>query len=188
MDHLVAIEAKCAYQDPEADEFSTKSLKSAKVSAAKVRKTQRQVNELLGMGFDWVVLLDIIANPPASGSGIEAWLRAAQMADQSRQAMSPYLGKRLWSQSPAGHWVWSAGAVLGKPESSSGAGRPLKYREAVRNPALGTSKGRIGRAELNSNLRKEFEGLPAPRTLQAVFDDCPMCGRIHRSAHHVVIA
>jgi hypothetical protein len=181
MRHLVAIEAKCAYLSIYENELSESKLKSTKTSPAKLRKARRQLDELLEMGFDRVALLDILASPPVSGEGIHAWHGAAHISSYSRTLMSPYLNNRFSSRSPLGHWLWSVGAVLGKPERCAGTAQLLELRTASHNPFLETPQGKANRAALDSALREELRAQPAPRNLQVVFDDCPDCGRIHPS-------
>jgi hypothetical protein len=168
VNYLVAVEAKCAYR--EASDASATRLKLTKGGPGKLRHTQLQVDELLEMGFDRVSLLDIIANPPSQGDGIEAWFRAADVADQSRQEMAQHLDVRLPGESPAGHWAWSAGPVVGGSERIRGVGKPLQLRAAAVNPQLDRSEVRRDRGELNSNLRDELAKLSPPRNLQVVFE------------------
>jgi hypothetical protein len=81
-DHVVGLEAKCAYWEPCAG-----GLKSTK--SGKTRKIRRQVESLLEMGLDQVALLDIIANPPVSGPNGGAWISALNVAATSRDVNLP---------------------------------------------------------------------------------------------------
>jgi hypothetical protein len=179
-DWLVAIEAKCGYLSPEADSVSPANFKSLKASPQKVRRVRVQVKKLLKLGFDRVALLDVIANPPVSGPGGQAWLTAADLADCSRQAVWPVLEERLPPASPAGHYVWSIGAVVGGDEGRRGAGSPVELRAARDNPLLSRdSQVREHRREVEENLGKLLARLPKPLNLRVIFSDCPVCGQIH---------
>jgi hypothetical protein len=180
-DYLIGIEAKCAYLDPSADHISENAIKSRKSSQSDVRHTRAQVKSLLQMGFDRVVLLDIIANPPATGPDGQAWLLSSYIAKKSTGAMFPVLKDRLPADSLAGHWVWSAGAVAGGDETRRGAGAPVELREAYENLFLKSDPGTISqRREMERRLNTLLAGLPSPRDLPAVFIDCRSCRRIHR--------
>ena len=74
-DSLIGIEAKCAYLDLNANEIKEDTIKSKKSSKEAVYKIQKQVEKLLSFGFDKVALLDMIANPPASGIDGQAWIQ-----------------------------------------------------------------------------------------------------------------
>jgi hypothetical protein len=180
--HLVAIEAKCAYLNPAATDVRLESFKSTKMSKAKIAHTRAQIRDLLDMGFDRVALLDVIANPPGGGADGQAWLAAGSLADDSRRVLMPALARRLSSDTAAGHWVWSAGAVLGGNESQRGAGYPLEVRTAVQNPLLSDRRGSSRRKQLEEKLRSEFENLPAPLNLDVVFVDCDRCRKIHHGS------
>lgn len=78
--YSIGIEAKCAYFDTELD-----NIKSKKSSREKVYKIREQVEKLLLFGFDKVALLDMIANPPASGINGWAWVEAANTANVSKE-------------------------------------------------------------------------------------------------------
>jgi len=170
------------YLDPSAkgDVITRESFKSTKTSPQKTKHTRGQVNKLLTMGFDRVALLDIIANPPSTGDQGAAWLSALGNADRSAQAMRRDLANRLPGDSPAGHYVWSVGAVVGGDESRRGAGAPRPLRLAIQNPfLLKSDETKAHRNELEVNLIREFEKIAAPLHLRFVFEDCGKCRTIH---------
>lgn len=180
MDWLVAIEAKCAYLNPQANSISREHLKSTKASVQKVTHLRQQVNGLLEMGFNRVALLDVIASPPASGPDGGAWVTAAVVAEEARHAMSHDLNGRLPLVSPAGHCVYSIGAVVGGYEAYRGAVSADWRREAIDNPLLAKDpvvRGR--REEVEENLLKIFEALPKPLNLRTAYCDCPDCKQVH---------
>jgi hypothetical protein len=179
LNYLVAIEAKCAYLNPQADAISRENLRSTKTSKQKIVHTRAQLRDLLRMGFDQVALLDIIANPPVSGLDGQAWFIAAEVAERSRRAMLPNLENRLPDNSPFGHFVWSSGAVVGGDESRRGAGCPVQLRPAVQNPLLGGAEVKASRREVEENLRIELERIPAPHNLRVILRDCGKCGQLH---------
>lgn len=180
---LLAIEAKCAYLSPRAQRVIREELKSTKTSRSKLAHTRAQIMSLLNLGFDRVILLDMIANPPMSGNGDgQPWIAAATLADMSRRAMLPDLKNRLPSNSPAGHFVWSIGSVAGGDESQRGAGVPIEIRAAVQNPFLERTDIQENRATIEDNLSKELQRLPQPRNLSVLFQDCINCGQIHSVA------
>lgn len=179
-DRLVAIEAKCAYLSPKAKSISREYLKSTKTSDRRVRKMREQVKDLLESGFNRVALLDVIVTPPVAGLDGQAWLTAAAVADDSRRAMRQDLEKRLPSDSPGGHYVWSLGAVVGGDESRRGASSVIELRSAQENPLLSNDpRVRARRCEVDENLGKLFASLTKPLNLRVVFLDCPECRRIH---------
>ncbi len=179
-DRLIAIEAKCAYLSPQAPSISREHLKSTKTSDQKVRKMREQVNHLLESGFNRVALLDVITTPPVSGIDGQAWLNAAAVADSSTRAMGPDLKTRLLPDSPAGHYVWSLGAVVGGDESRRGSSSVIEMRPAQENPLLSNDpRVRERRREVDENLGKLFTSLPKPLNLRVIFLDCPECKQIH---------
>lgn len=177
---LVAVEAKCAYLNPQAESISRASLKSTKASPRKVKHMREQIKGLFELGFNRVTLLDIVANPPVSGPDGQAWLTAAALAAKSTREFSQDLKQRLPSDSPAGHYVWSIGAVLGGHEGRRGSTSVEEMRAPRDNPLLSKDpkvKGR--RLEVEANLNKIFERLPKPLNLRVQFSDCQSCGKIH---------
>ncbi len=179
LDHLVAIEAKCAYLNPQAEGISRESMKSTKASKPRVRRIRGKLESLLEMGFDSVGLLDIIANSPVSGVDGGAWFVALDVADRSKRVMLTDLANRLSEDSPVGHYVWSAGAVVGGNESRRGAGAPEQLRPSLPNPLLVQETRRICRHEVQVNLHNELEAIPAPLNLRVILEDCQSCGKIH---------
>lgn len=178
--YLVAVEAKSAYQDPGAAVISPETLKSTKASCQKKRQMRRSIEHLFEMGFDRVALLDLIANPPVGGPGSESWFNAGTVAGRSREAMNSVLQDRLPSQTSAGHWVLSIGAIESGLEHERGALSQRMLREASNNPQLAASgEVRANRKEIEGNLLRVLEDFPQPKNLSVVFDDCPTCGRVH---------
>ena len=89
-----------------------------------------QIDELVEMlPFNRVALLDVIVNPPLSGTDGQAWMAAAATAVNSLQQMMPALTARLPPDSPAGHFVVPWGAVAGGTESCRGTG--LRFSSAL---------------------------------------------------------
>jgi hypothetical protein len=172
-DHLVGLEAKCAYWEPCAE-----GLKSTK--SGKTRKIRKQIESLLEMGLDQVALLDIIANPPVSGPNGGAWISALNLADMSRDAMFPIVRGRLEDECEAAHWVWSIGAVVGGDELCRGAGAPIEVRPGRGNSRLvNVIKAQLARQEVEQHLREMFTKLQAPTIFPAMFVDCRDCGIVH---------
>lgn len=181
MDYLVGVEAKCSFLHPEANEITVKTVRSKKSSPKKVKKIREQVQRLLDMGFNKVALLDLIANPPASGINSQAWVNASGIAAASEKVMSPILKGRLPDDSLAGHWSCSIGAVAGGDETMRGAGGSVKYREPQENVLLEGSDVHTRRQELEKNLSALLGSLPQPRDLPVLFINCKVCRKIHRS-------
>lgn len=179
-DHLVAIEAKCCYLNPEASDVSRQNLKSTKTSKSDIKRLRAQVSELLEMGFDRVALLDIISNPPMAGINSDAWVSAFGLARLSRRAFDNDLRNRLPANLSAGHYVHSLGAVTGGLEMQRGVASVDELRSGIQNPLLSNDpKVQNHRAEVNENLRTALEALPAPRNFGVIFLDCQKCHRIH---------
>jgi len=176
---LVGVEAKCAYLDPRAERISLDNLKSTKSSQAKTNKIKRQVESLLDMGLDHAVLLDVIANPPVSGPDGGAWISALAVATESADAMSVILDQRLPLESPAAHWVWSSGAVVGGDELHRGAGTPLQLRPSKGNPQLTSPATQAMRTEIQDTLKSIFLKFPTPLVFPVIFVDCKACSAIH---------
>jgi len=174
-DYLVGIEAKCSYYD-----LPTGTIKSPKSSPKKIKDVQSQVERLLKMGFDKVALLDIIANPPAySQLDGQAWPIALNRAIMSKEKFEPIRKKRLQTNSPAGHYVWSVGSVQGGDESMRGAGAPIQLKMAQENPLLqGNSETQSLRREMENRLSTVFSNFPQPRRFPVVFFNCATCRTI----------
>lgn len=181
MDYLVGVEAKCSFLHSEANEITVKTVRSKKSSPKKVKKIREQVQRLLDMGFNKIALLDLIANPPASGINSQAWVNASGIATASERVMSPILKGRLPEDSLAGHWSCSIGAVAGGDETMRGAGGSVKYREPQDNVLLEGSETHVRRQELEKNLSALLGSLPQPRDLPVLFINCKVCRKIHRS-------
>lgn len=179
-DYLVAIEVKCSFLSPGANEISQATIRSKKSSEKKIKKIRGQVNRLLDMGFDKVALLDFIANPPASGDDGQAWVRAGGIAAASESAMSSVFRGRLSEESAAGHWSCSVGAVAGGDERMRGAGGTVTYREPQDNKVIPGSARHTRRQEMERNLSAILRGLPVPRDLPVLFINCKVCRKIHR--------
>jgi len=179
---LAAVEAKCAYLNPQAPSISAENLKSTKGSVKKVAHMQEQLKSLLELGFNRVALLDVIANPPVSGPDGQAWLNAAAVAADSKRAMSRILERRLPLDSPAGHYVWSVGAVVGGHEGMRGS-ISIEELKVVRDNPLPSLDTQVSdrRHEVEKHLRNILTPLPKPLnlSLRVVFTDCQACGQIH---------
>lgn len=177
-DYLIGIEAKCAYLDPNANEIKEDTIKSKKSSKGKVYGIQKQVEKLLSFGFDKVALLDMIANPPASGIDGQAWITALSLATSSKDAMSRILSQRLPNNSLAGHWVWSIGSIIGGDETKRGAGAPIELQKASDNNL--NTDGKTNREKMEIALNKIFEKLSPLYNFPVIFVDCRTCRTIHR--------
>lgn len=179
-DYLIGIEAKCAYLDPNADEITENSIKSKKSSKEAVYEIQEQVKKLLSFGFDKVALLDMIANPPASGIDGQAFVTAANIATTSKEAMSRILKQRLPEDSPAGHWVWPIGSVIGGDESQRGAGTLVELQKTRENKFFQVDTAvKANRVKMEITLNKIFSKLPSPNSFPIIFVDCRTCRTIH---------
>jgi hypothetical protein len=158
LDYLVAVEAKCAYFDPNAG-----IVKSQKASPESHRDLRVQLNELLEfLPFDRVALLDVIVNPPSVGLDGQAWLSAGATAANSFHDMRATLEKRLPGESVAGQFVFSWGAVRGADERWRGSGAPRLLREAKENAFLRDDKVLQRRSQLEANLRDILAQYPKP--------------------------
>lgn len=164
VDHLVAIEAKCAYFN--ADQYRVMSTKS---SPSKTREVRLQLDELFEMvPFNRVALLDFIINPPAIGGDGSAWLHAAANAASAVDEMREILEARLPTDSPAGHFVLSWGAVHGGTELWRGTGSPQQLRATAENPQLRESDVQKRRREMEDNLRRILAQRPQPLYFPAI--------------------
>jgi hypothetical protein len=180
-DYLIGIEAKCSYLPVEAKEITAETIKSKKSSPKKIRKIQLEIERMLQMGFDKVALLDIIANPPASGIHGEAWEKAANVSNASLEEMLPILQKRLPENSPAGHWVFSLGSVIGSDETKRGSLTLENLRRPSENPYLQKDpETRSRRKEIEKGLSIIFSKFPSSHRFPVIFIDCRSCGKIHK--------
>lgn len=178
MDYLVGIEVKCAYFDE-----NDNDVKSRKSSDQDISKVRSQVEGLLKMGFNKVTLLDIIANPPADGKYLNAWMNASDISFQSVKKMKPVLSQRLSDNSASGHWVWSLGAVIGGDETRRGSGGPEQLQPAQFNPYLKDEKTQRCRQKMEEELSQLLETLPYPPAfpgyLPVVLTFCKTCRKLH---------
>jgi len=62
-----------------------------------------KVERLVEMGFDRVVLLEFIPNPPAMGIDSRAWMLASDIAVSSEEAVAAIFKSRLANDTVAGH-------------------------------------------------------------------------------------
>jgi hypothetical protein len=165
-DILIGIEVKCAYE-------RDGRIKSAKTSPEKIRKLHEQLRRDLDLGLDFVGLLDIVANQPATGQGSDAWLNAMRTSCTSFDLLQQLLNGRIPQDSPVGHWAWSVGAVADGDETIRGAGGPRLLRRPTRNPH--TPK----RPRVEQLLATLLATLPRPRTWPVLIKDCKDCKRVH---------
>ncbi len=180
LSHLAGVEAKCSYLSSDAHQITEENMKSKKSSESKVHHLRAQVDNLLKMGLDTVALLDIIANPPASGVNGGAWITALSIAISSLEAMMPTLRNRLPESLPASHWVWSLGAVGGGDETMRGAGAPIELKRGAVNPLLQRDRGvQAKRRIVEVMLHEIFTQMPPPISLPVVLVDCRACNKIH---------
>jgi hypothetical protein len=182
-DYVVGIEVKCSRLDrgvnPLAAPISIDDMKSTKASARKRRKIRLEIQKLLQLGCDRVGLLDLIANPPADGINMGAWHNASVISQDTETVMAGVLADRLPMDSPAGHWVYSVGAVAGGDETVRGAGLPQRYREAQENILPSATKG--VRSELNDGITEILSQVSRPYALPAIYMNCRICKRIHHA-------
>jgi len=180
--YLAGIEVKCAYLSSQAHQITNNDVKSQKKSKQKQSHIHSQLKGLLQMGFNKAILLDVIANPPASGTNGQAWLNAASIAATSREAMLSTLEGRLPRDCPVGHWVWSMGSVIGGAENARGAGAPFELRNSLENPYL---KDRLEtqscRQEMERNLKAILASVSRPCEFPIVLIDCRSCAKIHKA-------
>lgn len=166
MQHLVAIEAKCAYFD-----VRRRGMLSLKGSKSNIRNLRMQLDELLfDVPFNRVALLDFIVNPPSAGNQGQAWLNAANFAAASLEQMKPSLQGRLPSDSPSGHFVMSWGAVEGDTEASRGTGGPIMLRPAIENSRLGEAGVQERRGQMAARLSRPLANRPQPTSFPVIFD------------------
>jgi len=166
--------------DPRTQRISAEALRSTKSSSRKTHKIRRQVENLLDMGLNHAVLLDIIANPPVSGPDGGAWISALAVATESTSAMSSTLDKRLPEECEAAHWIWSSGAVVGGDEFHRGAGTPQELRPSRGNSRLASSvASQSNREEIEHHLKALLSEFPTPVVFPVIFVDCKACGTIH---------
>jgi hypothetical protein len=177
--YVIGVEVKCAY-------FSDR-LHSAKDSNSHVRRIRKQLDRLKSMGVDRMALLDVIANPPSQGLNSNPWFEAASRADHSLRAMKDILQARLPAETPSGHFVWSAGAVVGGDESVRGAGVPEMIRPPMVNPSLAAGDPQVlaSRELLRGRISRTLGSLPQPIYFPAMFVGCRACKKM-RAFHDPV--
>jgi hypothetical protein len=175
--YVIAIEAKLAYLDLLEDR-----IKSQKSSEQKTHQIRSKMEALNALGFDKVILLDMIANPPALGQDGSAWFVALDRALSSIDKMT-VLKERLSDGTTAGHWVWSIGSVIGGDEKMRGAGAPIELKTACTNHLIETDRHtQDRRKEVQRRLSEILSGISLAETelLPLYFIDCRTCGRIHK--------
>lgn len=176
--YIIAIEAKLAYLDLLKDQ-----IKSQKSSPQKIHQIRSKIDELNMLGFDKVVLLDMIANPPTLGQDGSAWLIALEGALGSIDKMT-VLKERLLDSTTAGHWVWSIGSVIGGDERTRGAGAPIELKTACTNHLIKADQHTQDRKrEVQKKLSEILSGISLAETeflLPLYLVDCRQCGVIHK--------
>lgn len=164
LDYLVALETKCTRYTPQ-----QQPTRSNTAHQPEQRRVEGQVGRLTMMGFNRVILLDLIANPPIGGGDGQAWLNAAGMSLHSQQELLSKLQRRFQNvEAGAGHAVVSWGAVSGGDESSRGAGCPQWVRLPAHNPRLAEPRTREYRLELEGNLRELLARVSHPRMFPVI--------------------
>ena len=147
--------------------------KSSKASLDKRQDLHKQLQRDLGLGLDYVSLLDIVANEPATGNGSDAWWHATTKSFASLNLLGPLLAGRIPENSPVGHWAWSVGAVTGGDETMRGAGAPILLRQSTQNPHTPQ------RAQVEALLAQLLGTLPQPHSWPVFIKDCKDCKRVH---------
>jgi len=165
LNYVVAVEAKLAYFS-----INENNVKSQKAGAGSIRRIRGQLRDLLNLGFDRIGLLDIIANPPASGLNSQAWMNASSIAAHSQDAMNETLKVRLEHSSPAGHWVVSLGAVAGGDESECGVGGVDRIHEARANLNSQRPQDQTVRREMERKLAQILQSVRRPLSFPLVAD------------------
>lgn len=185
-DYLVGVEVKCSRlsldADPYRGDLDESDMKSTKSSRRKTDRIRLEVDKLLNLGLNKVALLDLIANPPADGVNLNAWINASVIAEKTERAMERVINDRLPPDSTAGHWVYSLGAVAGDDELMRGAGYPNQYRTPQENKVIGGSEVGDRRQVVEQNIGSIFSKMPNPNHLPALFINCRACRVIHLCA------
>jgi hypothetical protein len=175
-DHLGGAEVKCAF-------FKDLQPYSAKHTDEDRESIRDQVEGLLLMGVDRVLLVDVIANEPASGHDGAAWMQALTLADASLTAMGGVLNARLPKESPAGHLALPIGAVVGGDEAIRGALPYQLLRDTRANPHRhgDDTSAQQHRRKLANKIDAFLSRQTRPRTYPAVFVCCKICQpeRVH---------
>jgi hypothetical protein len=158
LDHLVAIEVKCAHRI-----VQDATVRSQHSSPSNVQRLRSQLDKQWRfVPFNRVALLDVVINPPSGGTDGQAWLHAAVTAADSMDFMRQALAERLPIDSGFGHFAFSWGAVNGADERWRGAGAPMQLRQAHENPYLKKTEVQPLRRELESNVSRLLSKYPAP--------------------------
>lgn len=182
-DYLAGIEVKCSRLSLDADPYrgvlDERDMRSTKSSWQKVDRIRLEIDKLLTLGLNKVALLDLIANPPADGINMGAWANASMIADKTEKAMERVIRGRLPPNSPAGHWVYSMGAVAGGDETIRGAGFPNQYRVPQDNNFVGGSEIELRRQKIEQTITSIFSKIPNPHSLPALYINCRTCRIIH---------
>jgi len=183
-DYLIGIEVKFACLnkdvDPQKQPVSEKDMPSTKSSYKKTEGIRLEINKLIQLGCDRVALLDLIANPPADGINLGAWFNAMRTAKQTLAAMERILGERLKTDSIAGHWAYSLGAVAGEDETiRTSIPAPIEVKASKLNDVASNAEILNRRSEVEANLKTLFASFSKPTFLPALFIDCRICKTIH---------
>ncbi len=129
-DFLVAVEAKCFYRTfDEAENQVGTNFKSVKNGPGKFRAIKGQLEWLTDAGFDRVIFLEMIANPPT-----DSFVGAANMAFNSFGNSLLDVVRDFRDLSHVYHFRMSVGAVNGGNEQSRGAtGSPICLQSGMPN-------------------------------------------------------
>lgn len=174
VDYLGGIEVKRAYRDKNGELRAKKG--------GKFRDVHKQLKrDLCDLCLDRVVLVDIIAHYPATGTGSDAWLAAGELAFDSLRAMEPVLRERLNNNGvpvhallPVGHLAWAIGSVEGGDETIRGASSLALLSDAKANP-FSVQRNRV----LEERLFQFLSNVPTPSTWPVILKDCRSCDQIH---------
>src|SRR3989339_685528 len=184
LNKLIGIEVKvclACWDDDKKDVM----LKSLKCGDGKVKKLKDETDSLIKMGFDEVVLLDVIVSQPASSNkNGQAWLKAGDFVhrgfdNDGQELINKYdsVMKGLFSslpdeQFPVGHFVTLWGAVAGKLENMAGGGSVQPIRYPLPNPCLNDPQVIQVRNQVVNNLKDILNKTEKPKTLPCVILDC----------------
>lgn len=185
-DYLAGIEVKCSRVsldiDPYKGNLDEDDMKSTKSSRRKTERIRLEIGKLLDLGLNKVALLDLIANPPADGVNIGAWINASIIAEKTEKAMERIINDRLPPDSIAGHWVYSLGAVAGGDELMRGAGYPNQYRAPRENKFVAGCETDGRRQTMEQQITSVLGKMPNPNYLPALYINCRSCRVIHLCA------
>lgn len=183
-DILIGIEVKV--------EVDRKSVKNRDEDQEQINQ---QISGLLNIGFNKVVLLNIIATEPQNGNGFEAWLNAAENSNIALRESEKVLMnmKILLKNDPifnyVGHWVAPWGSIDNKNEYFAGSVKLIEHNHALNNPLLYSNdkvqkRRKIIEEYINKNLPikipmikiRELFGMP---TTCIIYTYCEKCNKIH---------